>query len=202
MRFLRFLLIALAVALGRPALADAPAADRLAYRGFSIDLSAAKSAADFDQIKTSLKRQIDIVADCGAKPDVMAFLRAQPIAVVPNALETQGLYDRAHGVRIDAVPQPSGEPILLHELLHAFHAQRLPMGFENPAVLDFYLHAKRAGLYREDAFLLRNPAEYFAVTASLYLFGHVDRLPFTREILRGRQPYYYAWLGKLFGVQK
>jgi Mlc titration factor MtfA (ptsG expression regulator) len=59
-----------------------------------------------------------------------------------------------------------------------------------------------AALLAYDAFLLKNPAEFFAVTASLYLYGHVDRLPFTREALREKQPSYYIWLGQLFGAQK
>ena len=44
--------------------------------------------------------------------------------------------------------------------------------------------------------------EFFAVTGSLYLSGHVDRPPGTREALRAAQPRYYAWLAQLFGVAK
>ena len=44
--------------------------------------------------------------------------------------------------------------------------------------------------------------EFFAVTASLYLWGNVDRPPNTREKLKAAQPVYYAWLGQLFGVAK
>jgi hypothetical protein len=44
--------------------------------------------------------------------------------------------------------------------------------------------------------------EFFAVTASLYLWGNVDRPPNTRAVLRARQPVYYRWLGDEFGVQK
>jgi hypothetical protein len=50
--------------------------------------------------------------------------------------------------------------------------------------------------------VLKNPQEYFAVTASLYLWGRVAKPPFTRENLRARQPIYYRWLAKLFDVQK
>jgi hypothetical protein len=44
--------------------------------------------------------------------------------------------------------------------------------------------------------------EFFAVTGSLYLSGHVDRPPGNRETLRAAQPRYYAWLAQLFGVAK
>ncbi len=181
---------------------EALPAATLSYRGFAVDLSPAAGAADLPAIETSLRHQLDIVADCGAKSDVMAFFRAQRITVAPDAADTGGQYDRAHGIRIDAVPQPVNEPIVLHELLHAYQAQVLPQGFANPGVLTFYRHAKEAGLYPPDAFLLQNPGEFFAVTASLYLYGHVDRPPFTRETLREKQPYYYAWLAELFGVKK
>jgi hypothetical protein len=38
--------------------------------------------------------------------------------------------------------------------------------------------------------------------ASLYLSGYIARAPNNRETLRSRRPYYYAWLGELFGVKK
>jgi hypothetical protein len=44
--------------------------------------------------------------------------------------------------------------------------------------------------------------EFFAVTASLYLWGNVDCETHTREKLKAKQPIYYAWLGELFGVKK
>ena len=197
------LFLATILAFAAPVLAGAaPAMDTISYRGFTINISAIGNTPDSAPVVSSVKHQLDIVADCGATSEIMAFFRAQPITVAPNALDTGGLYDRAHGIRIDAVAQPAGEPIILHEMLHAFHALVLPQGFQNPGVLNYYLHAKDASLYPADAFLLKNQAEYFAVTASLYLYGHVDRPPFTRENLRAKQPYYYIWLGKLFGVQK
>ena len=49
---------------------------------------------------------------------------------------------------------------------------------------------------------MSNLGEFFAVTASLYLWGKVARPPHDRETLRAKQPYYYAWLGELFGVKK
>jgi len=173
----------------------------LAYRGFTVDVSAARDAGDLGDIETSVKHQLDIVADCGAGPTVLAFFRAQRIALGPKT-GNEGRFSEKLGVQIDAVPEPTGEPIVLHELLHAFHARMLPGGFRNPQIVDYYSRAKEAKVYPDDAFVLKNPLEFFAVTASLYLYGHVDRPPFTREILRSRQPYYYAWLGRLFGVQK
>jgi hypothetical protein len=40
------------------------------------------------------------------------------------------------------------------------------------------------------------------MTASAYLWRKVDGEPRTRTTLKAKQPIYYEWLGKLFGVQK
>ncbi len=76
------------------------------------------------------------------------------------------------------------------------------MGTRNQDILLYFNHAKDARLYPANEYLLRNQMEFFAVTASLYLWGHVSRVPFTRENLKNKQPYYYDWLGQLFGVRK
>ncbi|HEY2445152.1 MAG TPA: hypothetical protein VGI20_05375 [Rhizomicrobium sp.] len=174
----------------------------LDYRGFAVDLSAARNAPNLSDIESSVHRQIDIVADCGASPATLAFFRAQHISLSANGGDGGGRFNQDSGVQIDAAPEPADEPILLHEMLHAYHARVLPDGFRNPEIAVFYLRAKRTGLYPADAFVLSNRVEFFAITASLYLFGHVDRPPFTRENLRARQPYYYDWLGRQFGVRK
>jgi hypothetical protein len=83
-----------------------------------------------------------------------------------------------------------------------FHFRMLPDGKANSDVIMYYRHARNAQLYPADAYVLKNPPEFFAVTASLYLFGQVARPPYTRANLKAEQPYYYDWLGQLFGVVK
>jgi hypothetical protein len=97
---------------------------------------------------------------------------------------------------------PPQRPIVLHELLHAFHNYVLPGGVNNPDVLLYYSRARNSQLYPANEYVLKNAKEFFAVTASLYLWGNVDREPHNRETLRERQPFYYQWLGRLFAVQK
>lgn len=184
--------------LAAPAFADGA----FAYRGFTVDISAIKDSPDLTKTEASLTHQLDIVADCGAKSDVLAFFRAQQIVVKPGMSDTMGWFGTDKRVLINAAPMPPQEPIVLHELLHAFHRLELPDGFRDKDVLTYYVHAKEAHLYAPDSYLLKDPAEFFAVTASLYLWGHVDREPFDRETLREKQPYYYDWLGELFGVRK
>jgi len=174
----------------------------LVYRGFTVDISAIGNSSRRAEIEKSLTHQLDIVADCGAKPDVLAFFRAQQIVLKRGMGDVGGEFDPEGRVVIDAAPEPPEQPIILHELLHAYHARVLPDGTRNADILSYYHHAKEAALYSPDAYLLTNQREFFATTASLYLWGRVDREPFTRENLRAKQPHYYDWLGQLFGVRK
>jgi len=85
-------------------------------------------------------------------------------------------------------------PILLHEFMHAFQQERLPGGARNPDVLRFYQHAKDGGLWPADAYMLSNVGEFFAMSASTYLYGHADRPPSSRAELERRQPHFADWL--------
>lgn len=89
-------------------------------------------------------------------------------------------------------------PVMLHELLHFYHDQILPQGFSNSAVLFYYNAAKSKQLYPADAYLMRNEKEFFAVTASVFLYGKDDKPPFTRANLKQTQPDYFNYLAWLF----
>jgi hypothetical protein len=182
---------------------SAPADGKSTYRGFTVDVTGIQGVPQYDAIMTSTVHQIDIVADCGAKPEQLRFFRSQVIVMAPPARGEPGHFDsRNPGVSIaGAVAEPQ-KPILLHELLHAYHFRVMPGAFRNADVLAYFNRARDSGLYPQNAYVLKNVQEFFAVTASLYLWGHVDRPPFTREKLKAAQPVYYAWLGQLFGVAK
>ena len=173
----------------------------LTYRGFTVNMMLVENAANRDAIEASLKKQIDIVADCGAKPEIMAFFRSHKMNLKFGEEDGGGRVTAA-GIEIDATPQPPEKPIVLHELLHVLHARYLPNGSNNADVEKFYNNAMRSQAYPKGEYVLKNKGEFFAVTASLYLWGYVARAPHNRETLRSKQPIYYAWLGDLFGVKK
>jgi hypothetical protein len=179
---------------------------KLDYRGFTVDVSVVQNAPTFAAIEGSLKNQIDIATDSGANPDIINFFRGRRIMIRHIAGDEPGRFALGRGVEIDAKPQPYEQPILLHELLHAYHALALPGGVENPDVLRFYDNALKGRRYppasRKDKYVLSNSKEFFAVTASLYLWGNVDRQPHDRATLKASQPAYYEWLGQQFGVRK
>jgi hypothetical protein len=188
----------------RPPAPQRPSASAVAltHRGFTVDISLAANMPNRAAIEASLKRQIDITADCGARPEIMAFFLRQKIGLKTDPKGGPGFFSPAAGVTIQAAALPPENPILLHELIHALHHFVLPNGNRNANVLRFHNNAMRGGFYAPDDYVMKNTNEYFAVTASLYLWGKVARPPHDRATLCRNQPYYCAWLSELFGVKK
>lgn len=183
--------------------APAQQATTFGYRGFTVDTTAAQDAPNLKQVEASLRHQIDITADCGTAPKIMEFFRSQTIFVKPGQGDGGGRFSaNVKGVSVDIAVDAPEKPVVLHEMLHAYHWWVLPGGFKNAEVEQFYQRAKEGGLYPPDAYVLKNVQEFFAVTASLYLWGNVDRPPHDRKTLHEKQPVYYQWLGDQFGVVK
>jgi hypothetical protein len=88
-------------------------------------------------------------------------------------------------------------PVLLHELLHAYHDHILSGGFANPAALSWFKQATDKHFYPADQYLMTNEKEFFAVTASVFLFGRDG--PIDRAKIKEVQPDYYKYLVWLFG---
>jgi hypothetical protein len=91
------------------------------------------------------------------------------------------------------------EPLILHELLHAYHARMMPAGVHDTKILGYYDLAKSQQLYPAEAYVVINEREFFAVTASVFLYGKADKDPFTRAKMKEKQPEYYRYLVWLFG---
>jgi hypothetical protein len=168
------------------------------YRGFHVDLSGARGAMADAKMIAAVKRQIDIVEQMKLKPDVIAFMRTVKIWANPKKTGLgPGHYARATGVDLQMDQLDTKRPILLHELLHAYHDQQLPNGFANKDIQTFYERGRSAG-WPSDSYLMSNHREFFAVSASVYLFGDIPRPPESRKQLREKQPQYYQWLADLF----
>jgi len=181
----------------------AQGASTFTYRGFTVDTSGAQSAPNLKAVEASLKHQIDIAADCGATPKIIDFFKSQQIFVRPGQGDGGGRFSsKVKGVSVDVAVDAPEKPVVLHEMLHAYHWWVLPDGFRNADVERFYERARDGGFYPANAYVLKNVQEFFAVTASLYLWGNVDRPPHDRKTLHDHQPVYYKWLGDQFGVEK
>jgi len=99
-------------------------------------------------------------------------------------------------IRPNGLSNPQ-RPVVLHELLHAYHYRVMPQGFEDRAIKFYYEHAKDQHFYPADSYLLSNQKEFFAVTASVFLYG--EDLKLTRAYIKEKQPDYYSHLVWLFG---
>ena len=119
---------------------------------------------------------------------------------MPRPFEFTGLlYTPPSVVRMNPVTFEAQRPVMLHEFLHAYHGKLMPQGFQNRDVLLYYDRARTAQLYPANEYLLSNHREFFAMTASVFLYGRAAREPFTRSNLKQKQPIYYEYLVRLFG---
>lgn len=193
---LKSLLACLLIAVTPLALAE------IEYHGFHIDdrqLAAGERAA----FLASIAGQLDIVEQAGVPAPMLAFFKQTRIEVDPAIRGNPGVFrvDRGAGaVFVRPEPFPANKPILLHELLHAYHFNVIGLG--NAAIGDGFARASAAGVYPaafQRAHFLQNPKEYFAVTGTTFLVGHIQQPPFDCAVLAQTDPAYLAFLAATFG---
>ncbi|WCT73223.1 hypothetical protein PQ455_16630 [Sphingomonas naphthae] len=147
----------------------------------------------------SLAAQIALVKALPIDPAVAAFFAAQPITVdlEPASATRAG----PRGIFFERRAVPADNPVLLHELLHRYHLLQLPDGFANAEVKRFYEEAKASGRYPAEAYMLKNPIEFFAMMASVVLHGRAARPPFVRANVAAKSPEMYRWIVARFGLR-
>jgi hypothetical protein len=180
----------------RPASADTK------YRGFTIIDSQIESMEKHEKLLAATKSQIDIVYEVGLSAEVLTFFQSVPVELVPaGTIKSPGRYaGRLRGVQLAAGLTSAGhKPILLHELLHAFHDQRIDEGFKNPEILKYFDRAKQVAAYARKSHMMQNAGEFFACTATTYLFGVTAQEPFQRGRVKDNQPEFFAYIKALFG---
>ncbi len=92
------------------------------------------------------------------------------------------------------------DPVLLHELLHAYHAKLMPQGFDNLGIKAYHADAMSKQVFGKEEYAMKNHKEFFAVTASIFLAGKESmHEPKTRAQLKEKMPKYYKYLVELFG---
>jgi len=175
------------------------------YRGVSVDTSAIASLPNRDAIIDALRRQIDIVDAAAMKTAQKTFLKSVPVTLISptgGVSDNPGVYSGAtKAVVLQAQVYDKDRPILLHELLHAYHDQKIADGFRNSELLALYQQARDAQQFPAGAYMLSSVQEYFAMMASVYLHGSAARDPFTRDAVLAKQPDCYRWLEKEFGAR-
>ena len=164
----------------------------VSYHGFRLVLTGPEGEAEL----AAAEHQIDIVDSAGMSASNMRLFRGRPIEV-----SGQGGSESKAGtsVVLGNLQGADSRPVLLHEYMHILHRSKIPGGFNNPTIEGFFEEARANNLYPGDSYMMANRREFFAVTASCFLYGTVERPPYNRETIRQQQPDYYAYLSHLFG---
>ncbi len=168
------------------------------YRGWQVNAGAAARGQRPDRSVRAIKAQIDIIEQLGLKPQVMNAWRALPIYADPSNGREVGRYTADRRIVLRVKRLDAKRPSLLHALLLAYQDQKLPGGFANPDIGRFRRQIADRHVWPKTAIMLENNGEFFAVTASAYLYGEITREPYTRADLKKTQPDYYQWLANLF----
>ena len=187
-------LIAVALACCAPANARSPAI--YAYLGFNVD----ESRVPPDQraaVETGLREQIDLVNSLPINPTIASFLRSVPVRIDPS-LHEPGHYDES-GLRLWDKQSRSDNPVLLHELLHAWLSKA--SADDRLIIRRAYEAAVASGRYPREAYMMSDVAEFFTMTSSVVLWGKAARLPFKRERVQAEMPDYYAWIVQRFDLR-
>lgn len=164
--------------------------------GFTIDWQGGEQTPE---VAASLAAQIALVQSLAVSEETMAFFRSQVITVDREL----GTATRAgpRGVFFERRPMPPENPVLLHELIHRWQLLKLPDGARNAEVRGFYEQAKASGRYPAESYMLKNPFEFFAMTASVVLWGKAARPPYLRDNVKAKSPTLYAFIVGTFGLR-
>lgn len=170
------------------------------YRGWRVDASRAARAGPPARTVRQIRAQIDLIERLGLAPDVIGFMRAQPVLAdaQPAPGSEAGAYLPGRGVLLHARRLDPKKPILLYALLKAYQAQKLPGGVANAEVDALRRQAAARHVWPRDALMLQGDDEFFALTGAAYLYGAITREPYTRADLKKTEPQCYQWLARLF----
>lgn len=154
-----------------------------------------------EDLVRSLEAQIDLVEGLAINPKIKAWFRKVPLEVDPTRSGSPGVYQTGKKrILFTVEAQPPDNPVLLHELLHAYHHQVLREGMQNPVILRFYKAAKASGAFAPNLYMLTNQGEFLAMCASVVLWGKAARPPGTRANVRNKLPEFYDWIVQEFGL--
>jgi hypothetical protein len=167
----------------------------------SVDVSTVQSLPNRDAILESLRGQIANIDAAISDPALKSFVQSVPLVMTANLSGADNAaYSGSTKNVVLTTPSYSPEkPVILHELMHAYHDQKLPGGFGNAEIQKLFDQARSSGQFPAGSYMLSSVGEYFAMMASVYLHGTAARDPFTRDAIKQKQPDCYSWLVKEFG---
>jgi hypothetical protein len=177
-----------------------PSAPIWEYRGFRCDVSEIERTELADEVNAAVREQVDIVCGVGLPPRILGFFRTVPLKVVGSRQSNPGQLVESKMVEMSlSIVAHHHRPVLLHELLHAFHAKELKGGVRNEEIRTYYQRAKDKEVYAVKSHMMANVQEFFACSATTYLVGFTGQEPFLRDKLRSNQPRFFEHLKNIFG---
>jgi hypothetical protein len=180
---------------------SASRAQDLSYREWRFGVGSGVAPLS-DELIQSLHAQIDIVESLDIRPEIKTFFRTVPLEIDKTTTGGAGAYSfREHRMFLSAHVDSPENPVFLHELLHAYHDLKLPDGVRNRRIIETYEDAQRNHTFRTDAYMMKNEKEFFAMCASVVLWGRAARPPSTRETVREKLPGFYDWIVAEFGFK-
>jgi hypothetical protein len=166
------------------------------YHGWHIDASKV-SGQPREAVVTAVQKQIDGIETLGIAQDIVGFMRTVPLRADASHDGAPARYERVKGVDFRVEALDPKKPVLLHELLRAFQEQKFKAS-DNAIITNAYQESRDSGVWPANAPMLRSVPDFFAATATVYLFGTIDTEPFTQGRLHQVQPEYWKWLGEVF----
>jgi hypothetical protein len=172
-------------------------AEEVNYRGFTVKFM----GSDHEAVEAVVHKQIDKLLSVGLPDEMIEFFRTVPLYVSDTVENNPGHFTNGR-VDIDSgILQHPELPVLIHEYMHALHFLYLPGRIRNSGILAAYEQAQQMTVYNTRSHMMSNVAEFFATTATSYLYGITAQEPFSREKVKLNQPRYFDYLVQLFGPQ-
>lgn len=149
-------------------------------------------------VQLRIERQITMVRGVRVRPDVLAFWAAETIHIQPRPGMPSRAMDR---VLITRDIFPDDNPVLLHELIHRWHRDRLANTSRVRPLREAFAAERAAPQWPASAYMYTNITEYLAMCGSVAIHGRAARPPLTRENVQSRLPDTWAFIVAEFGLQ-
>jgi hypothetical protein len=167
-----------------------------AYHGWHVDASRVPDLSQ-ESVMGPVQQQIDAIETRGIAQDIVEFMRTVPLHADKAGHDgAPAHYEPTKGIDFQLAALDGKKPVLLHELLRAFHAQKLRSS--DKIINEAYEASRASGVWPAGSAMMKSPQEFFVATATVYLAGEIDTPPFTPGRLHEAQPEYWKWLGEVF----
>jgi hypothetical protein len=146
------------------------ALSRFNFRGMTVDVSSIQALSNRDAILDSVRGQISNIDAAITDPALEAFVQSVPLVMSPNPSGSDNaVYSNVtKSILLTTAFYSPEKPVILHELMHAYHDQELPGGVPQPGypaplppspnqrpVSGRLIHARQpAGILRDDGLCL------------------------------------------------